>query len=335
MVEKAGNGLRRTEQLKPKLMRTKQISMWLATGLVLAGTLPGRSAPMPKAQVPADAVWYLHLDIDKLKTTQIGQWFMGELDKPEAQQKLASFQAIFNFDPRQKIKDCTLFSRGNSPEDAVLILRGTFDTGRLATLARMGKEYKSRQHRDYTIHGWLDESRKTKAGGHPRSYGAIHTTGAVVLGQKPERVGEALDVMDGILAGLDKGKLFAEAAAVQQGAVLVGAARRTEGAQFAPNVEIFRHFKTMNLAANEGQDQLGVELGIEAESEDAARNLQAMAQGLLAWTAIQGDKTGASRWLQGLSVAQKGAQVSASLKLPTVDVIQMLKDGQGRKARPR
>jgi hypothetical protein len=309
--------------------------MFLALGVALSVAQTGRTAPLPRTQVPADAVWYLHLDLDKLKTTQLGQWFMGELDKPEVQQKMAAFQALFNFDPRKKLKDCTLFSRGNSPEDAVLILRGSFDTDRLMVLARMGKEYRTSQHRDYTIHGWLDESRKTKTGASAHSFGAIHTSGAVVLGQKSKRVAEALDVMDGLQGGLDKGKYFAEGASAPAGAVLVGAARRTEGAQFAPNAEILKHFKTMNLSANEAEDHVSVDLGVEAESEEAARNLQAMAQGLLAWVSFQGDQTGASRWLQGLSVAQKGALVSASLKVPAVDVIQILKNGGAKKARPR
>ncbi len=316
-------------------MKTNRISIWLALGLAWSGTQTGWSASLPPAQVPADAIWYLHLDLDKFKTTQVGQWFMGELDKPEIQQKLAAFQALFNFDPRKKLKDCTLFSRGNSPEDAVLILRGTFDTDRLAVLARMGKEYRSRQHRDYTIHGWLDESRKTKSGGSPHSYGAIHSSGAVVLGQKDQRVAEALDVMDGLKPGLDKGKYFAEAGPARETAVLVGAARRTEGAQFAPNAEILKHFKTMNVSANEAEEHLKIDLGVEAESEEAARTLQAMAQGLLAWVAFQGDQTGAARWLQGLSVAQKGSLVSASLKLPAVDAIQILKNGGAKKAHRR
>ena len=310
-------------------MKTNRTSLFLALGLALSGTQAGRTAPLPRSQVPADAVWYVHLDLDKLKTTQVGQWLLGELDKPENQQKLAGFQALFNFDPRKKLKDCTLFSRGNSPEDAVLVLRGTFDTDRLTVLARMGKEYRSTSHRDYTIHGWLDEAKKKKEGGSPHNYGAIHTSGAVVLGQKSERVGQALDVMDGLQNGLDKGGQFGESGTVREGAVLAGAARRTAGAQFAPNVEILKHFKTLNLSANEAENHLSIDLGAETESEEAARNLQAMAQGLLAWVSFQGDRTGVSRWLQGLVGGPEGLRGE---RLPEVAGGGCHPDAQGRRS---
>jgi len=44
----------------------------------------------------------VHLDCDALKQTVVGKHVLSEMEKPEAQKKLAAFQAIFNLDLRNR-----------------------------------------------------------------------------------------------------------------------------------------------------------------------------------------------------------------------------------------
>ena len=101
--------------------------------------------------------------------------------------------------------------------------------------------------------------------------------------------------------------------------------------QLPPNAAFLKNFKTLCLTAGESQQRLGADLVIETENEDAARNLLAIGQGMLAWVAIQGDKSGQNRLLQGLSTSQTNSLVSLSLKLPAADAVQMLKDTQAKR----
>jgi hypothetical protein len=315
-------------------MKMQYVKIALAMGLAVAATQTAWTEPLQRSQIATDAVWFLHLDLDKLKTTHLGQFLMEQLDQPDAQDKLAVFQAMFNFDPRKKLKGCTLYSRGSKPEDAVLLLKGDFDLERLKTLAKAGKEYESSQHGSYTIHSWIDPLRQARNGGSGRSFGSIHTNGAVVLGQSAERVGQALDLLDRPPSKEESSKLLPELGPAPDTSVLVGAARQTDLGQFAPNVEILKHFKTMKLRADEAQTNLVVEVSIGTENEDAARNLQAMTQGLLAWVAFQGDKAANNKLLQGLAITQKDTMVSATLKVSATDAVQMLK-GVGAARGPR
>ncbi len=318
--------------------------MQLRKSLVLWGCVVGLQAawagPLQRSQIPEDAAWFLNLDVDGLKKTAVGRHILAELDKPEAAQKIQGFQAFFNFDPRKTLNGCTLYSRGSSPEDAVLVLHGQFDTERLNALAKMGKEYRGAEHRGYTIHSWIDEKKAGRGSGNPRSCGALHGSGAVILGQKPDRVGEALDVLDGVRKNLSGSSLLGQGSDRAQKAVVVGAARQAGLGQLPPNVAFLRNFKSLVLTAQEAQENLVADLVVEAENEDAARNLLAVGQGLLAWTAFQGDKAGANKLLQGLSTAQKDSYVTMSLKLPAADVVQLLSDlqarrGPGRPTKPR
>ncbi len=114
-------------------------------------------------------------------------------------------------------------------------------------------------------------------------------------------------------------------------AVLLGSAR-PGGLSFLPaDAAFLKNLKSLSLGAGETQDNVAVELVVEAENEEVARNLVAIGQGLLAWSAFQGDKSGANKWLQAISTTQKDSFVSLRLKMPASQAIQMLKDAQGHK----
>src|SRR5215472_8698729 len=93
------------------------------------------AGPVRMADVPAEPSWVVHLDCDNLRTTDVSQYLLGELKKPEAQAKLQAFTAIFNFDPLKDLHGLTLYSKGKAPVDAVLLAYVDVDPARLSVLA--------------------------------------------------------------------------------------------------------------------------------------------------------------------------------------------------------
>jgi len=312
-------------------MKMHEMKLVLALGLSVVGMGAAWAGPLQRSQVAGDAVWFLHLDVDKLKTTEVGKFILGELEKPDAAGKIAAVQAMFNFDPRKNLKGATLYSRGAAPEDAVLLLQGEFDNTRLTSLIKLDSDYQGTLHGSYTIHSWVDKGKKAK-GGSGRTFGAIHTNGLVIVGQKGDRIGEALDVLDGTLAKTDSTKLLPALGAAAESCIVVGEALQLDLGKFAPNAEILKHFKGMTLLARETPDTVAVDLTVEAENEDAARNLEAMTKGMLAWVAFQGDKAGKNKILQGLSISQKGSSVAAALKISPANLMEMVKDNSGKRS---
>ena len=130
----------------------------LALTTLLFGAIPilAPAVPLQKADVPADPMWLLHLDFDRLRPTTVGQYILSELEKPAAQAKLAAFQALFKFDLRTQLHGLTVYGLPDAPDKGVLLVYADFDAEHLATLAKAANDYQSAAHKQHTIHSWID-----------------------------------------------------------------------------------------------------------------------------------------------------------------------------------
>src|SRR5690349_7948887 len=95
----------------------KILAFSISGALCLIALTPAvQAAPLRRADVVADPVWVLHVDLDGLRTTTVGKYIFSELDKPEAQAKLAAFQAIFNFDLAKSVHGVTLYGTSQAQD---------------------------------------------------------------------------------------------------------------------------------------------------------------------------------------------------------------------------
>ena len=308
-------------------MKSLRLHLRVLLGLSLISASFANAAPLQQTHVASDAIWFAHLDLDQLKKTGLGQHILAEAKKPEAKARLAAFEMIFNFDPLKSLRGVTAYSSGANPQDAVLLVLGKFDTSRLETLARAGKEYESSKHRSYVIHSWIDE----KKPGKPRTYGAIHGDGVVVFGQKAGRVGEALDVLDKDRPGLGNSSKLSELAASASSAHFLAAVRRPELVNNKPGAGMLKHFETLSVVSSEQGDQLVTEFAAKVDTAQTARHVATMSQGLFSLLALQSDNPGAMKLAQGATVAESGDRVVTTFTLATADFIQMMKDAEARK----
>ena len=205
-----------------------------ACGLVAAAAT-ALSAPLQRADVPAEPAWVLHLDCDGLRPTAIGRFLLAEMEKPEAQAKLAAFQTIFNFDLRKQLHGLTLYSTGKAPEDGVLLVYADFEPERLVTLAKAAKDYQSTTYKQHTIHNWIDDKKKAKDGVKPRVYAAIQGGRIVVFAQQQARVAQALDVLDQAAPNLAGNTVFAQLGAGGSTGFIQAAARKLDLPDSTPN----------------------------------------------------------------------------------------------------
>lgn len=105
-----------------KWNRLLGISTLLLTGLVC---MVAQAASVSRSDIPADGNWYLHINMDLMKTTEAGRKLMlGTVDKT-----LDDYQKELGVDIRKEIRGITLFGaklpeRGNLPDDGTVILHG-------------------------------------------------------------------------------------------------------------------------------------------------------------------------------------------------------------------
>jgi hypothetical protein len=302
------------------MMKTLFWKTLLSSGCLLAAVCTAGAGPLERGAVIGEPVWVLHVDVDALRSTTGGQFALAQSEKPEVQKKLAAFQAIFNFDPRQAVHGVTLYGGSKAPDDGVLLVYADFDSARLTTLAEGAKEHRASTHRLHQIHSWLEERRPAKDGVKPRTYAAIHAGRLVVFGQKEERVAEALDVLDGFKPGLNTSQQFAHLGGVGAGFVQA-AARNLDLPGSAPGAVVLKQSKSMALNVAEAQGQMLATLTLEADTAEIAQQIASIGRGIIGLMALQTEKPESVKLAQGLSIQENGASVVVNLTLPAQEML--------------
>ena len=316
-------------------MNTNLLKPALCACGLLAAAATALSAPLQRADVPAEPAWVLHLDCDGLRPTAIGLFLLAEMEKPEAQAKLAAFQTIFNFDLRKQLHGLTLYSTGKAPEDGVLLVYADFEPARLITLAKAAKDYQSTTYKQHTIHNWIDDKKKARNGVKPRVYAAIQGGRIVIFAQQEARVAQALDVLDQAVPNLAGNTVFAQLGAGGSTGFIQAAARKLDLPDSTPNAAMFRLAKGARLQVGEAQGQLKATLNLEAGDEEVARQMASVGQGLVALMKLQKDNPGSVKLAEALSLKQDGAGVVAALAVSTDEAIEMMKADAARKAQKK
>ena len=298
--------------------------------LVSAGlTAPG--APLKRADVAADPAWLAHVDCDALRPTTIGQYLQTELNKPEAQEKLAAFQSFFSFDLRTQLHGLTLYGSSTAPQDGVLLVYADFDADRLVTLANSAKDAQSSPYKKHVIYNWIDDKRKARDGVQPRVFGAIAGP-RVILGQREDRVARALDVLDGAAPNLATAAAFPQLGAPGDTSFIEAAARKIELAENGPHAAILRLSKQVRFQLGEARGRVSASLTLDANDSEVAGNISSIAQGLVSLLKLQTEKPESVKVAEALTLKQEGSSVTVSLALPTQDVVEMMKADAARKA---
>jgi len=299
---------------------------------MIAAAYACSAGPLRVADVAAEPAWVVHVDCDNLRTTDIGQYLLVQMQKPEIQAKLEAFTAIFNFDPRKDLHGFTLYSSGKAPADGVLLLYADVDPARLEVFAKAAKDYKSTVHNQHVIHNFIDEKKRAKDGVKPRTYASIVGTKLVVLGQREARVAEALDVLDQAAPNLASSSAFPSFGSTDAVFAIQAAARKLELSDSDPNAALFRLARQARLQIGESQHQLTGRLSLMANDEEVAGQMLSVGQGLVALAKLQQAKPEAAKLAEALSIKQQGAEVVATLSLPSSDVVEMMKAKAARKA---
>jgi hypothetical protein len=312
--------------MKSNLMRL------LGSAGLAASALTAFAGPVKRADIPAVAIWVVHVDCDILRPTTIGQYLLGELSKPEVQDRFAAFQSIFSFDPRKQLHGLTLYSTGNAPEDGVLLLYADFDPERLAILARAASGYLSITNGQHVIHNWIDEKKKGKSGDKARTFAAIQGSRVVIFGQRQAAIAKALEVLDQTAPNISTSKSFPEMGTPADSSFLQAAANKLDLPGSDPNAALFRLSKMYRLQIGEAQGRLTASLALQANDEEVAGQMASVGQGLLSLMKLQKDKPEATRLAEGLSLKQDGVNVVATLALPADEVVNFMKADAAKKA---
>lgn len=311
-------------------MKSKILKATLMAGCLYAASFNLTATQLQRADVAASSVWVLHINCDALRPTAIGKHILAELEKPEAQAKLSVFQNMFSFDLRTQLHGLTLYSAGSSPQDGVLVVYADFDADKLVTLAKAATDSQNSTHNGHTVYNWVDDKKKHHAE-KQRVYATIQGN-RIIFGQRESAVVQALDVLDGSVPNLSTAKAFPQLGGSGDTTFLTGAARKLDLSQSDPNAAIFRLSKSFRLQVGEVQQHLTGTLTLEANDDEVASSMMAIAQGMIGLLKLQKDKPEAAKFLQAVALKQDGASIVLTIDVPTDDVVNAMKASEERKA---
>jgi len=289
--------------------------------LVLAISAACWAAPMNNSFIPATTKWIFHIDLEAFSSTAIGQHILTEI-RQQHKQKLEAATRLFGSDLTQDITGLTLFGPDEAEANAVAMISGRFDQPKLLALLAASPDYGSRSYGEHTLYQWKDARRNKN------QVGVFAADDLIVISQTEKAVTDVLDVMAGRQASLASApksnlSLLTEGA---QGAFFVAAADELAAlTQNAHHAAMLQNSRTMTLIADEKEEQTRLYILLEAQSLEAAQQVEQVARGMLAFAMLQQKNPDLVKLAASCSITRTDDRVAFEFTHPSAGLLDMLK----------
>lgn len=297
--------------------------MRLRTGLIHAATalaaISLQAAPLPSERIGAGAKWVAHIDMDRLRNTQVGQYVLDQILKNGSTPNLAALQAVLGTASRETLSSVTLYGTDVRPENTVTLIKGTFERGRIEALAQAAEGHLEAPYGAHMLHSWIDRGH-----GGVRMFGCLTPDGTVVVAGETS-IKRALDVLDGKTPAAAPESWKAMAAGLAAPFLVISA--DMQGLTNAnPRAAMLTQASTAYLAVAETGDRVEGRIGVGAATDEAATQIESATRGLVAMGVLgQAQRPALARLAGATTVSRKGSQVEVQMAYPVADLIDGLK----------
>jgi len=302
-------------------------------GLTLsAGVLAG---PLQPAHIAADARWLIHLDLEALQPTTVGQTLAREAIEPKMSEVAAALKLHLGFDfDWRRIRSITLYGaeyggperlRGVMLVDTDLDLVTAFDRA-LQKQAEWGRAQDGDLQR-------LEDGPQPLYCIKEDLYVALQPGAPAVIGKARRTTLKARAVLVEGAPNLNTAPGLANLANAGHGEFLLVAAEGFgAAAPDAPQARVLKMADTLRFSLAETSGQLQAALTLGARSAETAQQMQQVIQGMTALVALsQTDNADLQKLVNGLRASVNDRQLQLSLTLPAADVAAKIAEDQRRK----
>jgi hypothetical protein len=299
----------------------KGISVAAALSFVLVCIRAAYSAPPDFSQVPADAAWIVHWDLDalhkstvyqKLSAAALARW------KPLAD-RLATINRQLGLDLAKDLHGMTVFGPTLAEPKAMLLMRADWEPQTFRQRLALAPSHAVSNVGRYEIHRFV-----RKDEGHLRSIaGTCWRPGTFLFGQTPDDVQNGLDILDGRRPNL-AGRGSALVADVSLGTVLM-ARIVMSGEKLPVESPLLKKTEQIDLACGENAGECFARARLLAKTAEAAEQVKKAADGILAIVKLNaaGDAD-AEQLLGRLSIRVDGRTVKVDFCLPAGELAALL-----------
>jgi|GEM_PF-3006656 len=289
----------------------------LCAGLLLSCT--ALAGPINLSEVPADAVWAAHLDMEKLVTSRIAELFLAELDDRGELEKINAFGTVFEFNPLQDLYSVTAYGTSFLKEEAVGLIKGRIDKEKVLALMQMEGTQTKISHGESTIHKWVK--------GSECFFVCFFKQGLVVFSNSLDLTKGALRVLGGESESLDDGGTLRDLRSLPEGTFFTAAVNGFgEIAGLDPEAAILKKAEKAVVAIGEVEGTDFVNVSLTAADEATATQIHAVAQGILALGSMMGDQEPElARLVQSARLTREGRTITLRETQPADELMKLFK----------
>lgn len=283
---------------------------------VLLGLAPfAQATPVDLKQIPADAKWAAHLDVDVLMASKSMQKIRDQIRKehPEAESGLALIRTMWRFDPTTDLHGVTVYGTQLKKNTGVAIIRAKVDQKFLLDMVKLAPDHKTTAYGKYELHTWLKDGTK-------RENATFYQPDVIVFASSFDELKAALDVLDGTRPNFASTSHIS-AESIPAGTILAAAARDLASAQLPLESPVARQAESFALIVGENQGQIFVRSSLAMKQADLAKQIKTVVDGALALASLaKMDDADALKLIGAVKVMQNDKVVSLEAQAPVDEV---------------
>jgi len=265
--------------------------------------------------IPGDAQWVVHLDVQKLLSTEFGNWLLNGTKFNKFKKINNVLREKFKIDPLHDLMSVTAVGIGKGEHEAVIFINGKMDKKHLLGFLDLDPNHNQSPYGKYTIHGW--------GGG---ELGVFAKDNLLMIGHSELAIKHALDVLDGKRQNMTASKLLTYWREIPRDAFLSAAAHNISSLVHDKEASVIMKKTGMALfLALEKKEILKLALKLNTDSPETAQNIKQLVMGFIALGNMKlndpKDKHHQLfRLLQDIKVNQTGHIVQMELAYPSKEL---------------
>ncbi len=303
--------------------------------LLAAGTaLTVLAGPLQKEQVAADAKWVIHLDVQALLHTTVGETLAREALDPNLVRPTAELKQHLGVDfDWRRIRSVTLYGSDFSASEH---LRGVM---LVDTDMDVAQAFAAAQKKLAEVGGLKDGGLERLEEGSAELYSikkelyiATQKGGPVIVSKGRAAVLKAREVLNGSAPNLDSAP-FGKLCQAGNGFFFVAAARGfSDAAPVPPQARVLQMADGLRVVLGEKGDQVTASLALSAKTAEAARQMHQVLQGMIALAALsQVENPDLKTLVAGTRVGLDNQTVMVDISLPVARINQKIVEEERRK----
>lgn len=294
--------------------------------------------PIQPKSIPADAKWVVHLDVENLTQTKLGEFVGNEiLDKQLAKPRAQLQQHLGIEVDWRDIQSITVFGKSlkkSADRQAVLMIRSRHDIP--ASLDSVVEKFAAQKPNEAALQK-SDEDGATVYALKNEAFGSPVGRDLFLVSKSREQLAAARRVLDGKAPNVTNVKSF-PALHQPAGGFLVAAINDafSNGIKLPPQAEGLKNAESGQIVAGEKEDRIFVNLSVNTKEAEAATKLQQVVQGLIALASLaQAENPDIQKLAQGTKVTSEDKTVQVRIDVSAADVIAKVTEKHAaRKNRP-